>query len=85
MSEPLESPHDALLYAGFLCATHVGKILRVNGYEGMCHEIRHRDDKATVLVVLYTFTGGYRTDGALKRVVNVVSVDPRAVVEVLRD
>jgi hypothetical protein len=72
------------LFAGFLCATHVGKTLRIDGVEGICHAITLTRDRPTVRVILHE-RGDSRDDGSVRKRHHCLTLDPRTVVTVVDD
>jgi hypothetical protein len=76
------------LYAGYLCSTHIGKVLLVTQdgeqIEGVCHAITLTTIRPTVRVVLWEL-GEQREDGSYRKVHHCLELDPRAVVVVVED
>ena len=75
---------DEPIFAGYLCSTHVGKTLRIEGIEGVCSHISLTVHKPTVKVVLLE-RGDRREDGSIRRVAHGFQLDPRVVVQVVED
>jgi len=85
MGPRLEIIHPVpTLFAGFLCATHIGKTLRIDGIEGICHAITLTRDRPTVRVILHE-RSDHRDDGSVRKVSHCLTLDPRTVVEVIED
>lgn len=76
------------LYAGYLCATHIGKVLLVTRpgdgeqLEGFCHAITLTSIRPTVRVVLWEL-GEQREDESYRKIHHCLDLDPRAVIVVV--
>jgi hypothetical protein len=80
---------DETLYAGYLCSTHIGKVLLVTQdgeqIEGVCHAITLTTNRPTVRVILHERDEIRRKDGGMRKVHHCLDLDPRAVVVVVED
>ena len=76
-----EPPWD--IYAGYLCATHIGQTLRVGDAVGVCQHISYSIDKPQVRVVLHE-RGEPRADGkGHRKIAHCLNLDPRSIVEIV--
>ena len=69
------------IYAGHLCATHVGEEIEVRTIRGVLHKVIHEQDRLRVRCVVYE-RGTQRDDGTIRKIAHLLDLQPREVVSV---